>query len=99
MGDFVYTDEDDEVEDVDVDVENAYYNAKGLKESLSTRMEAVKAFEEVIRMENSYGVWSFKAMKQLVKLYIRVPGEGKNMMDAYKKLLECIASSTVTQNN
>lgn len=146
QSDFVYTDEDEETSEVDADVENAYYNAKGLKDSVISSLDnfgddddgddnamscttttnsnndaikkAVNAFEEVIRMETSeqqqqqqdgdnddnieYGPWSFKAMKQLVKLYLRV-GSTHNvqMMEAYKKLLACISSTknTITQNS
>jgi len=93
---------------VDADVENAYYNAKGLIDSSNSSVEeAAHAFEEVIRMEREtlegnnssslYGQWTYKAMKQLVKLYLR-DDDSQKMLEAYKNLLECIASETVTQN-
>ena len=65
-------------------VENAYYNAKGLRDD--DVQEAIHAFEQVIVEEQQklssagnsgggetkkYGEWSYKAMKQLVKLHLR----------------------------
>jgi hypothetical protein len=69
-------------------VENAYYNAKGLRED--DIQEAIHAFEQVIVQEQQklssatdsgssggglqtkkYGEWSYKSMKQLVKLHLR----------------------------
>lgn len=121
QSDFVYTDEDEELSEVDADVENAYYNAKGLKDSIfSSSLEhdpnddthlkeeiqnAVNAFEEVItkerKEEDDYGPWSFKAMKQLVKLYLRIGHLNYNteLIESYKKLLKCVSSTAnVTQN-
>ena len=45
---FVYTDneEDEEIDDVNVAMENEYYNAKGLKDSDTN--EALEKFENVI---------------------------------------------------
>ena len=73
-----YTDEEevtDEADDADGALENAYYNAKGLRED--SIEDAVQAFEEVITSEkrendNKYGPWSFKSIKQLVKLYLKI---------------------------
>jgi hypothetical protein len=73
-----YTDEEEvteEADDAEVALENAYYNAKGLHED--SIEDAVQAFEEVITSEkreidNKYGPWSFKSMKQLVKLYLKL---------------------------
>jgi hypothetical protein len=60
-------------------LENAYYNAKGLRDDDSK--EAIDSFEQVIIQEQQkrsssggdrkYGEWSYKAMKQLVKLHLR----------------------------
>jgi COP9 signalosome complex subunit 2 len=71
---FEYTDDEDDADDSAVALENAYYNAKGLRES--SLEEAMLAFEQVIRKEREqnnthYGPWSFKSMKQLVKLHVR----------------------------
>jgi len=56
--------------------ENAYYNAKGLREE--DLNEAIESFESVIRQQRQLeedgkkcGEWSFKALKQLVKLHLR----------------------------
>jgi COP9 signalosome complex subunit 2 len=63
-----YTDDEEEQDDAAVALENAYYNAKGNR--------TVAAFEEVIQLEaagnnGKAGIWTFKAMKQLVKLHLR----------------------------
>jgi hypothetical protein len=46
---FEYTDEEEEADDAEVALENAYYNAKGLLEA--SIEDAVQAFEEVITSE------------------------------------------------
>ena len=114
---FQYTDDEEEQDDVVVALENAYYNAKGLRESSVS--EATKALEQVIEQEQEqlqneggtkkYGIWSYKAMKQLVKLHLRVgsntvnasmsAGDGTGYLDQptimkyYNRLLECISTS------
>jgi COP9 signalosome complex subunit 2 len=85
--------------------ENAYYNSKGLRET--DLQEAVDAFENVILQEQEelssgsstkkYGPWSYKSMKQLVKLQLRI-GNADAMMQNYNRLLECIAEGDVSQN-
>jgi len=89
-----------------VALENTYYSAKGLRE---TDVDAAaKEFESVIEQEQremsnnndsgkSYGPWSFKAMKQQVKLYLRA-GRADLMMKHYRRLLECIADGDVSPN-
>lgn len=57
---FEYTDEEEEADGVEVALENAYYNAKGLRED--SLEEAAQAFEEVVSKEkkendNKYGPW------------------------------------------
>ena len=115
---FQYTDEEEEQDDVVVALENAYYNAKGLRETSVS--EATTALEQVIEQEQEqlqkessggmssskkqYGIWSYKAMKQLVKLHLRVgsnaigTGNGGNLdqitiMKYYIRLLDCISTS------
>mmetsp|Transcript_27637 Transcript_27637/g.33600 ORF Transcript_27637/g.33600 Transcript_27637/m.33600 type:complete len:501 (-) Transcript_27637:247-1749(-) len=100
QSDFIYTDEDQDQDDIDVDVENAYYNAKGLKDT--SLDDAAEAFEGVVTMEResideSYGPWSYKAIKQLVKLYLR-SGNATKMMTQYERLLDCISTGAVGQN-
>jgi len=100
---FEYTDEEEEQDDGAVALENAYYNSKGLRENSS--QEAAESFEAVIRQEREelqksgstkkYGPWSYKAMKQLTKLYLRA-GQYKKMMWHYNRLLECIADGDVS---
>ena len=101
---FQYTDEEDSQDDAQVALENAYYNAKGLRETSTA--EASKAFEKVIQQEQEilqaaaddsngsdhchYGPFSFKARKQLVKLHIRARGTEK-ILQQYRLLLECIS--------
>jgi COP9 signalosome complex subunit 2 len=68
---FEYTDDEEEADDAEVALENACYNAKGLRED--SIEDAVQAFEEVITSEkrenhNKYGPWRFKSMRQLVKV-------------------------------
>ncbi len=89
---FEYTDEEEEADDAEVALENAYYNAKGLRED--SLEEAVQAFEEVITSEkkendNKYGPWSFKSMKQLVKLYLKL-NDATQVMRHYQRMLECV---------
>ena len=77
---FQYTDDEEEQDDTVVALENAYYNAKGLRETSVS--EATNALEQVIQQEQEqlqkeggtkrFGIWSYKAMKQLVKLHLRV---------------------------
>jgi COP9 signalosome complex subunit 2 len=74
---FEYTDNEEEQDDAAVELENAYYNAKSLRDTSSA--EAAAALERVIVQEQEllqkegkqYGPWSYKAMKQLVKLHLR----------------------------
>jgi COP9 signalosome complex subunit 2 len=68
--------------------------------------EAAEAFEQVIIQEREeltstsgkkYGQWSYKSMKQLVKLHLR-SGNADEMMRHYNRLLECIAGGDVSPN-
>jgi COP9 signalosome complex subunit 2 len=106
---FEYTDNEEEQDDIGVALENAYYNAKGLRETSVS--EASAALEQVIIQEREklqkegkqYGPWSYKAMKQLVKLHLRVSTSDKGgsggtidqetIMKHYRRLLECISST------
>ena len=100
---FEYTDEEEDADDAAVALENAYYNAKGLRET--DLEEAETAFEQVVTKEaqeldsqgKKYGQWSFKALKQLVKLHLR--GENYSAaMKHYQRMLECIADGGVSPN-
>jgi COP9 signalosome complex subunit 2 len=85
-----YTDDEEEQDDTAVALENAYYNAKGNR--------TVESFEQVIQLEastsiNKPGIWTFKAMKQLVKLHLRQNNHDPSVViAAYERLLTCVAS-------
>jgi COP9 signalosome complex subunit 2 len=87
---------EDEQDDGQVALENAYYNSKGLRDN---PQEAIASFEKVIRLENDQlgtsGPWAFKAMKQLTKLYLRL-GQSEEMMRSYRRLLDSIAQPNCT---
>ena len=111
---FDYTDDDEEdnQDDFEIAIENAYYNAKGLKET--DVAEAETAFLGVISMEQAemvkqagdggggsspkkYGPWGFKALKQLMKLHL-LTGDSAKAMERYTELLVCVAEGVVSPN-
>lgn len=94
MEDYGFEYSDEEPEEQDVDIENQYYNSKGLVESDAEA--ALKGFAEVVRMEGEKGEWGFKALKQTVKLHYR-EGHYKEMMEAYREMLTYIKSA-ITRN-
>jgi len=106
-GNFVYTDDEEQADDTEVALENAYYNSKGLRET--DLQEAARAFEQVIIQEREelstnndssikkYGPWSYKCIKQLVKLELRT-GNTESVLSVYARLLECIAEGNISQN-
>lgn len=68
---------DDSGSEPDVQLENQYYAAKGLK-SDGDIFEALTAFQRVLDLETEKGDWGFKALKQMVKITF-------NMVYFYKK--------------
>ncbi|KAE9463295.1 hypothetical protein C3L33_04798, partial [Rhododendron williamsianum] len=94
MEDYGFEYSDEEPEEQDVDIENQYYNSKGLVEA--DPEGALEGFSEVVRMEPEKAEWGFKALKQTVKLYYRL-GKYKEMMDTYRVMLTYIKSA-VTRN-
>ncbi|KAG9157261.1 hypothetical protein Leryth_004924 [Lithospermum erythrorhizon] len=94
MEDYGFEYSDDEPEEQDVDIENEYYNSKGLVET--DPEAALEGFAEVVRMEPEKADWGFKALKQTVKLYFKLV-KYKEMMDAYREMLTYIKSA-VTRN-
>ncbi|OAY72989.1 COP9 signalosome complex subunit 2 [Ananas comosus] len=94
MEDYGFEYSDEEPEEQDVDIENQYYNSKGLVET--DPEGALAGFAEVVRMEPEKAEWGFKALKQTVKLYYRLV-KYKEMMDAYREMLTYIKSA-VTRN-
>lgn len=81
-------------EEQDVDLENSYYAAKGLKDSDAPA--AIAAFEEVLAMEEEKGEWGFKALKQMIKIHFRLASYPA-MISRYKQLLTYIRTA-VTRN-
>jgi COP9 signalosome complex subunit 2 len=91
-----YTDDEEEQDDAAVALENAYYNAKGNR-------TVEEGFEQVIQLEaatmnnGKAGIWTFKALKQLVKLQLRNNTASNNNSDAiiaaYERLLQCVANN------
>jgi COP9 signalosome complex subunit 2 len=114
---FQYTDEEEDQDDVVVALENAYYNAKGLRdtsvhEATSALEQVVVQEQEQLQKDNSgttkhYGIWSYKALKQLVKLHLRVGSNAVNsssgpldqvrIIKYYVRLLDCISTSGGTE--
>jgi COP9 signalosome complex subunit 2 len=118
------SDGNEDADDLEVAIENAYYNAKQLRDT--SIPAALEAFEEVVQLESqqqqqqSYpntssrkdqpttttassttcrcGPWSYKAIKQLVKLHLLRTNNTKEMLRHYDRLLQCIISGAVTQN-
>eukprot|EP00735_Rhodelphis_limneticus_P010498 TRINITY_DN3248_c0_g1::TRINITY_DN3248_c0_g1_i1::g.29687::m.29687 TRINITY_DN3248_c0_g1::TRINITY_DN3248_c0_g1_i1::g.29687 ORF type:complete len:435 (+),score=80.14,sp/Q8W207/CSN2_ARATH/68.82/0.0,PCI/PF01399.22/2.3e+03,PCI/PF01399.22/2.2e-25,PCI_Csn8/PF10075.4/1.2e-16,TPR_7/PF13176.1/20,TPR_7/PF13176.1/6e+02,TPR_7/PF13176.1/0.47,TPR_7/PF13176.1/1.4e+02,TPR_7/PF13176.1/2.3e+03,TPR_7/PF13176.1/2.6e+03,TPR_12/PF13424.1/2.2e+03,TPR_12/PF13424.1/0.44,TPR_12/PF13424.1/5.6e+03,TPR_12/PF13424.1/94 TRINITY_ len=89
---FEYSDDDDG--ELDVNIENQYYNAKGSVESDPD--SALDGFGSVIAMEEQKGEWGFKSLKQIVKIHFR-RGHYSDMMTAYKDMLS-YTKTAVTRN-
>ncbi|RLN23096.1 COP9 signalosome complex subunit 2 [Panicum miliaceum] len=94
MEDYGFEYSDEEPEEQDVDIENQYYNSKGMVET--DPEGALAGFDQVVKMEPEKAEWGFKALKQTVKLYYKL-GKYKEMMDAYREMLTYIKSA-VTRN-
>mmetsp|Transcript_14885 Transcript_14885/g.21951 ORF Transcript_14885/g.21951 Transcript_14885/m.21951 type:complete len:498 (+) Transcript_14885:171-1664(+) len=96
---FEYSDEEEEADDGEIQLENEYYNAKGLREN--DLGEAAAAFEKVIELDreggNEHGQWSHKALKQLVKLHLRT-GDTNEILRHYNRMLTCIAHGSISPN-
>jgi len=86
---------DDSGSEPDVQLENQYYAAKGLKSDGDTN-EALKAFNRVLELETEKGDWGFKALKQMVKLTFTLEN-WETMLEYYYLLLTYIKSA-VTKN-
>lgn len=95
MEDYGFEYSDDEPEEEDVDIENQYYNSKGMLEG-SDPQEALEGFKAVLGMEGDKGEWGFKALKQIVKLHYRL-NQYKEMMEAYREMLTYV-DKAVTRN-
>lgn len=97
--DFEYSDDGGSSQNSEVDAENAYYNAKGMKEE--GLEEAAKAFLKVVEEEAKEGgaktQWGFKSLKQLIKVRT-LQSSPTLMIQHYRTLLTYISSGSVTQN-
>jgi len=99
--DMMYDEDDNAVEEegegeqtAEVEIENEYYNAKGMiDEDLD---EAIKGYEKVVTLEKEKGEWGFKALKKLTKLYFK-KANNKKVVDKFKQLME-YTKSAVTSN-
>ncbi|XP_028760255.1 COP9 signalosome complex subunit 2-like [Neltuma alba] len=83
MEDYGFEYSEEEPEEQDVDIENQYYNSKGLVET--DPEGALAGFAEVVQMEQEKADWGFKALKQTVKIYYRL-GRYKEMMESYREM-------------
>jgi len=80
----------------DVDLENQYYNSKGLKNKDPEK--ALKGFQTVLDLEKEdKGEWGFKALKQMMKINFRL-NNFDELLKEYKQLLTYI-KSFVTRNH
>ena len=95
MEDYGFEYSDEEEDEGDIDIENAYYNSKGQSEE--DPAGAIRGFNEVIETEGERGEWGFKALKQIVKLRHRL-GDHAGMMDSYRLLLGYVKDNCVTRN-
>lgn len=93
---FQYTDDEEEPDSSEIALENAYYNSKALRDSDVSGAE--KSFESVVSQESeSPGTWTFKSLKQLMKLQLRT-GNTEAMLHHYRRLLDCVRSGNISPN-
>jgi len=77
------------------EIENEYYNAKGMLED--DVGEAIKGFEKVVTMEKGEkGEWGFKSLKKLTKLYFKEQKD-KKVVEKFTAFME-YSKSAVTSN-
>ncbi|KFM23413.1 COP9 signalosome complex subunit 2 [Auxenochlorella protothecoides] len=97
MEDYGFDYSEDEMEEQDVDVENQYYNSKGLLETEDGLDEALAGFQQVLEMEcEDREKWAFKALKQIVKVHFR-RGASEDMLAAYRRLLDAAAVPSISR--
>lgn len=93
-------------DDINIALENEYYNAKAIKDN--DYQEAISKFENVIQMEadkhqnggdgggsnieKKNVQWTFKALKQTMKLRLRY-SEYEQARMVYQRLLDCITNT------
>ena len=93
---FEYSDDESGEASEDADIENQYYNAKGLVESGNTD-GALAGFNAVVTSEQDKGEWGFKSLKQVVKIHFK-NGDKSQMMSNYRTLLSYVSLNAVTKN-
>jgi len=86
---------DDTGSEPDVQLENQYYAAKGLKTDGDVG-GALQAFQRILDLEETKGDWGFKALKQMVKIGYNMENY-ESMLDNYRQLLGYIKTA-VTKN-
>jgi COP9 signalosome complex subunit 2 len=85
---------DDSGSEPDVNLENQYYVAKGLKADNDLR-GSLDAFQSVLDLEDQKGDWGFKALKQMVKV-CHLLEEHEKMINYYSRMLGYV--KVVTKN-
>jgi COP9 signalosome complex subunit 2 len=85
---------DDSGSEPDVNLENQYYVAKGLKQDNDLR-GALEAFQAVLDLEDQKGDWGFKSLKQMVKV-CHILEEHEKMINYYSRMLGYV--KVVTKN-
>mmetsp|Transcript_3471 Transcript_3471/g.15990 ORF Transcript_3471/g.15990 Transcript_3471/m.15990 type:complete len:133 (+) Transcript_3471:45-443(+) len=95
MEDYGFEYSDDDTEQEDVDIENQYYNSKGMLENGNVDC-AMKGFASIISMELEKGEWGFRALKQCVMVHFKA-GNFEQMMKTYHELLTYVKTA-VTRN-
>lgn len=99
---FEYTDEDEDTahdgedgdsDNLEIQLENAYYNAKAQRDT--DKIEACNMFEQCIALEskaeNLTNSWTFKCLKQMMKIQLSL-GDYTQAKNLYQQILECITS-------
>ena len=88
--------DDDGGSDTEVELENQYYSGKNTKvENLTT---AITIFEKVLDLEgNSRTKWGFKALKQIVKINLKLEVY-QGVWSNYEKMLKYYVDSVVDKN-
>ncbi|KYQ91723.1 proteasome component region PCI domain-containing protein [Tieghemostelium lacteum] len=88
-------DEQNEEEEEGVEIENQYYNSKGLIED--SIPDAIKSYEKVIDLEEGEkSEWGFKALKKITKLNFQIQ-KYEAMIERYRQFLT-YTKSAVTSN-
>ncbi|EEB08186.1 COP9/signalosome complex subunit Csn2 [Schizosaccharomyces japonicus yFS275] len=93
---FEFEDDGNEEEDLNVDAENNYYNAKAMREENPKR--AKDMFLEIVNESSGdLDEWAFRALKQAIKLCFAADKQ-EEMLRLYQQLLGSINSTHLTRN-